>query len=364
MSLLHPDQTCIIFVDLIDSSTFSSFVGLKNYAKWIIKFQDEFKDLSGKYFGKQAITGTAGDEGHAFIIKQDKDNPVEILYKAICFVLELKAIIKFLPYTIDNNSEEHMPYGLRLAVGIHYGEIICDRLPNREDKFIGYNINYAKRIETCSREGIFSNIYVSRRVHEILISQKPILFEKRLVELRGLEHIAEIYEVKSAFINQEDMREVLSEDWEKFIKEDKKLKAIDIVRKEYWFESYFLSILYQFYKKYLNDDEEKKLYYIEKFEKRLFQNINVNDSIIIFIQAVIFAEKKDLTLAINKLKCVLENHPELIKAKLLMIKLLSEIKEDKNKHDLYDSINELIKYYPDKLTQVEHNELINILQNC
>ncbi len=367
---MQETEACFIFVDLIDSSPFSSFANKESYAKWILMFQYCFNSLAKKYFGEESFIGTVGDEGYAFIPVFKENNEITIIYKTLCFVFELKAIIKFLPYKnkIEKNLDDIGPYGLRLAAGIHYGDIMYTTEPIKTENgawttkiknYVGYNINYAKRVETCSRNGVYSNVYVSRRVYDVLVSQKTILFEKRLVELKGLERIIEVFEIQSAFIFDEDMLEILDEEWRNCIN-DKNISSINNIKNEYWFKTYFLSYIFQRYQKSKGD--LNKEHYEKEFSKKLFQDFEADDPIIIFIQAYHYQKNNDITLAIEKFKIVLEKKPELVRAKIFLIELIMKLLKQKNKPSsevIYISnlTKELIEYYSEKLTDGEKKKL-------
>ncbi len=363
-------EACMIFVDLINSSSFSSFIEPTEYAKWILSFQDSFEKLATKYFGSESFIRTAGDEGFVFIPKWVFDSKTAA-YKAISFAFEFKTLIKFLPYKILNKTQDNlMPYGLRLAVGIHYGIVTYTYKPKEKggkiiseiDKYIGYNINYAKRIETCSREGKYSNIFVSSVIYEILLAQKPIIFEKSRQELKGLEKAIEVYEVKSAFIDEEPIRELLNEEWIKFITDKNHLSNYNIIN-EYWFKSYHLSFLYQLFKQ--SKGISNKEFHEAEFKKELFRYLEIDDPIVEFIQAIEYDSNNDLTLAIEKLKKILVKYPEFIYAKILLIELLLKLlKKPNNKNSeivfLSDLTKELLNYFPSHLTEKEKEKLIKI----
>jgi class 3 adenylate cyclase len=361
-------EACIIFVDLINSSALSSFIGPLEYARWILLFQDLFERLAGEYFNspnKKSFIRTAGDEGFAFIPKWVFE-PEIAAYKAICFAFELKTLAKLMPYNIFKKAQEDMmPFGLRLAVGIHSGMVTYTSKPvkdkgnngkwhNEVDKYIGYNINYAKRIETCSREGRYTNIFVSREVYEMLISKKPIFFEHHRSELKGIEKTIDVYEARSAFIQDEPIRNLFNDEFLQYFRN---------IKNEYWLKSYYLSILSQ-----LNNTAKgisNKEYYETEFRKELFRYLEIDDPIVEFIQAIEYEIKGDLTLSIEKLKKVLHKYPGFIYAKIRLLEMLLKLLRNPNNQNpeiiyLIDSARELLDYYPSYLTDKEKERLKSI----
>ena len=368
---IEKTEACIIFVDLINSSSFSSFIGPTDYAKWIILFQKIFEELATKYFTHKSTISTAGDEGYIFVPKWVFDSKTAV-YKAICFAFELKTMVKLMAHNKYLEShDEIIPYGLRLAVGIHHGMVTYTyksvekegKLRSEIDKYIGYNINYDKRIETCSREGRFSNIFVSKDVYEMLIAQKPIFFEPYRLSLKGIEKAIDVYEIQSVFIIDEPMQYLFCEEWLKYFNSENRNTLNQIIKNEYWFRSYHLSVLHQLYET-ASGISNKEQYKME-FSKELFRYLEINDPIVEFIQSIEYDMHSDLTLSISKLKNVLKKYPEFIYAKIQLLDLLSKLlKKPSNKNSdivfLVDSTKELLNYFQSHLTEIEKEKLNKI----
>jgi hypothetical protein len=49
-SIAKPVDALLIFTDIVDSSVYSSILGLKEYAIQVLRFQDLFEQLANLYF--------------------------------------------------------------------------------------------------------------------------------------------------------------------------------------------------------------------------------------------------------------------------------------------------------------------------
>ncbi len=193
----------ILFADVIDSSKYSATLGYIEYAKQLHKLQVLFKSLGQVYFPPltqeervlyYSQVDARGDEGTIFYYNPD-ESPDDLIYKAIQFSYELKARIELL----DNDS----PKAMKVGIGIHFGkvaiipEIITDEKGTPRsviDALQGFSINYAKRIESCSRAGKYSKIILSKKAASCLDGD-PIVFTKQLSDLKGIERSEEVFVV-------------------------------------------------------------------------------------------------------------------------------------------------------------------------
>ena len=203
----------LVFVDVVDSSVYSSMLGVENFAREVLSFQDLFCVLGNQYFKDKpsfeekvrawSEVGARGDEGFVFVIDPEQSS-IELIDKAIRFAFELKTRIKIM----HRNKKDPPPKEMEIAVGIHYGEVATiNRLITTEhgqrrliDKLLGYSINYAKRVETSSRVGRFSRVFLSKEAAD-LVSYLPIALYKHEVPLKGIKESEEVYEIRSVLLD-------------------------------------------------------------------------------------------------------------------------------------------------------------------
>ncbi len=367
-------EACIIFVDIINSSSFSSFVSCSEYMKWVVLFQKTFSKLAKDYFGDDAFISTAGDEGYLFLPNFNKliDKSV-LLFKAVSFTFELKTLIKLLPFLIkDKAISGQMPYGIRLAVGIHYGSVSYTFKPVKGgieiEKYYGYNINFAKRIETSSRDGVYSNIYVSKEVYEALKSKKPLFFQHYRTEMKGIDKSIDVYEIRSAFIGSDiPMMELLQEDWTDVVFKDVNEEPFNgpITRHEPWYKSYLISVIFQMSDK--SKGHVNHEHYMNLLNRCLFTNLEADDPMIDFVQALEYQKRGDLTLSVGRMKRVLQKYPEFVYARIEILKVMLEIVRKPNNATqeiiyIRDSTNELLNYFGNHLTSEERKSLSDIYE--
>ena len=199
-------NTCnalILFADVIDSSKYSAVLGIKKYVENILKYQKLFKDLATEYFRKGPLYSDLyceirvhGDEGAIFLPVQGISDE-DVVSRAIQFSFELKARMEFAFF--ENDPTERVAQKFSIGIGIHYGQVAIITGKSGEEKVAsgagayskdisrveGYNINYCKRIESCSRKGLFSKIFLSKEAAN-LVKNKTIVTEAHKVSLKGI----------------------------------------------------------------------------------------------------------------------------------------------------------------------------------
>lgn len=199
MCKIETRNALILFADVIDSCQYSAYWGTDEYAKQILNFQEHFLSVVEFFFPKEESSKgdffqseVRGDEG-IIIFADVKKEPGQLIYDAVQLSFELKGRLEI------SNSLTNGFKPIKVGIGIHYGPISIVQSPHK--KAIGYSINIGKRIESLSRGGSYSNIFLSRDAYRLLDTD-PIIFSKHSVELRGLQNSEVAYEVISAYFEE------------------------------------------------------------------------------------------------------------------------------------------------------------------
>lgn len=372
----------LMFVDIIDSSSYSAILGSKEYSEKVYKFQSLFKELGCEYFKESKLLDKVtnysqiiafGDEGQVFIIREHADWN-KLIYDAVKFSFELKARLKLL----DFQNEDPSPKDMKIAVGIHFGRVMGVSNPDKDEKgnyrklinsIIGYDINYAKRIESSARIGKNSQIFLSPEASDLLKSF-PIALQKYETPLKGLSQNDNVFEVVGAFFDEkfpliEDLTNIEQkfESLLNFYLDDKRYP--NLLLRESWLKSFILSVIYN---RYLNASGSlNKDYYNKSMQKIIWQNYNESDPIILFCRAKDFECRKKFTSALTIFKDIFTKHPDFIIAKIGLVRNCYEIIKNKL-HNLSeevfvrDTIEEFLEKYPSLLKETEKEYFTKILQ--
>lgn len=372
-------KALIIFVDIVDSSVYSSFLGTERFAQKVIEYQNLFIELGCLYFKDKEYFNepisawckveSKGDEGLIFLVDDNQDG-CDLLYKAIKFVFELKARLKILVNSDSDPSQKE----LRIAAGIHYGEVAVITETSKKDEnyrkfiveIIGYSINYAKRIESCSRIGKLSQVFLSLEAVELL-SGTSIVFLKHFASLKGIEANEVVYEVQSAFLKQLPIEVPANYDSlnnELFLNYFSDFNNNTDFLRESWLKSFILSVLYSRYRQIVGDSQ--KQIYFDKISKLIWQKQNEDDPILLYFRARECEDNKKFTRAINYYKKIIEKFPEFIFARIKLVKDCYEIIKSTQKisaEEIFvkDTAEELLDKFDSFLRDNEKEDLKTIL---
>ncbi|MDD3149337.1 MAG: adenylate/guanylate cyclase domain-containing protein [Candidatus Gastranaerophilales bacterium] len=364
----------LLFADVIDSSIYSSILGYENYAKKVLHYNDVFKNLAKKYFPYKNTDeiyceiNSKGDEGIIFCVHPDK--PALLLKRMLTFCFDLKAEIELLQ-DLKEGSSNAVPKKMKLGIGIHFGPVSIKMNENKTEieTIIGYSINYAKRIESSSRIGKFSKIFLSREAKEIL-SGIPLITEHNTYSLKGIKNDEDVYEVRGYFINEilNESESLNSNELLDIYLSDE--KSFEILR-EPWIKSLIISMI-DFKRK--TADKEKKENDLFKYNNMLkdfaWKKFSEEDPIIIFVRILYYYNKKEFTKALSYLKKIILEYPGFIHAKKLMISVFNEVLNSKlqiSKDDILirDMAGEMLEHYNEYLSEPERiicNEIIGKLK--
>ena len=374
------EKALLIFTDIIDSSVYSSILGIYEYAEKVLDFQNIFEKLGREYFYDKSEFDKAdkawckveakGDEGLVFLVDKDQEGK-DLIPKAVRFAYELKAWVKLLN-NLENNSS---PRELKIATGIHYGTVSLIIEPREDNEgiyrskiseIIGYSINYAKRIESSSRMGKFSQIFLSIEASELL-SGCPIVLYKHLAPLKGIGSSETVYEVQSAFLDDIPLykKKIKTYNYEHFIDYFDQLKEDTEFLRESWLKGLIVSILNSRKENIKGDHQKQK--YQEKISQLAWQKQNENDPILLYIRAVECENEGKFTRAITLYKKILENYPDYIFARIKLINNCHEIIKSNRmifSEEIFvrDTAEELLEKYHQKLNGNEIDNLKNIIE--
>jgi class 3 adenylate cyclase len=185
----------IMFVDIIESTRLARELGEVSYNKKLLAYRYHLRNV----FCAKAdplFMSIQGDEG-LLIADGDANNSVMVLACAI----EVKSVLKsFMPE-------------FEVAFGVHKGAIslfLDER--KRIESINGREINLAKRIETASRKGKYSKLFISLAVHDDLATANPALRKffdySKHSDLKGFEgEELSLFELKQLKIRKSDEEE-------------------------------------------------------------------------------------------------------------------------------------------------------------
>ncbi|HEO64348.1 MAG TPA: hypothetical protein ENI73_00610 [Spirochaetes bacterium] len=162
---MSTSQYIIIFCDLVGSSEVATEVSPDDYAKYIqsfyfagtaaLKFAYE---IGWKEERHSLLRETTGDE--LLIMKKIVDIDQDI-FTALAFVYTFKLYWLMSAYTVKKILNHRPPR--EISFGLHVGDMAR---VGESEKWVSYDINIAKRVEGISREGVSSNVFVTKYIAE------------------------------------------------------------------------------------------------------------------------------------------------------------------------------------------------------
>lgn len=172
----HVRTIVVLFTDIVGCSEISNRMTLEKYNNLLDRFHSLFEEVCQYYkeleqCGDDEIRWDCrGDEGCLKIFPDPTksgrtgDPVARSIDKAINLALDLKRMWLFVDQNAERIDQNLLP--IELAIGIHVGkawlneeeEIKIKRCKYRPE---GYAINLAKRIETASRDGMFTHVLLS-----------------------------------------------------------------------------------------------------------------------------------------------------------------------------------------------------------
>jgi class 3 adenylate cyclase len=208
-------QIVILFADIVRCSEMSNYEPLEKYNRILRQFRSLFEEIINKY--KKEFYASSnnidfksqvrGNEGHLIIFRKspEEENPdlwADDIDTAITIALDIKR-----RWLLSESNKERINFGKQtsdIAVGIHFGQAWINKTGNNKYQPEGYAINLTKRIESHSREGAFTHIYLSEAAYDKLYpltDETPYTFDlPRLIKPKGISPGINIFEVKHHFL--------------------------------------------------------------------------------------------------------------------------------------------------------------------
>jgi len=371
----------LMFVDIVDSSVLSSTLGVRGFAGQVMSFQETFCVLGNQHFKDKPSfdeqvrawcqVEARGDEGLVFVIDPEQGG-AELINKAIRFAFELKTRMKIM----HRKQEDRPPQEMKISVGIHYGEVAAiNRLTVTEDgqrnlieKILGYSINYAKRVESSSRVGKFSNVFLSQEAAD-LVSYQPIALQKHEVQLKGIQANEEVYEIRSVLLENlpikiSDSAGIITE--EEFIRYFTDEVEEEEFLRDSWLKSVTVSVLGERKDSVKGTELEKK--YAERIDQIAWGKLVEDDPILLYWRARVCENEGKYTRAISYLKEIIKACPYLIRARTQVIENCYKMMKQEKKVSadiifIRDTAEELLELerHDGILSEKESQRLIEIL---
>jgi class 3 adenylate cyclase len=196
-------QGTILFADIANSALVSDFLSIQDYAGVIQDFRCCAEESLSEVARKHGVSpnevekGFAGDEFHFFLVTEERDlfDSPRAMEIALDMAFRLKLKWLFGKTNCERMDSDKAP--LDLGIGIHVGPIVvtCEKNTG-SPQCEGYTINLAKRVESGSRAGNYSGIFVSQNA---LRFAKPDLgietHEVSGLDMKGISAPPRVFEI-------------------------------------------------------------------------------------------------------------------------------------------------------------------------
>lgn len=319
----------LIFADVIESSRFSTVLDYKAYAKRLLGFQEAFKRLGSTYFPKsedktRTYTRVAarGDEGTVFVVDPDL-NPTELVFRAIEFLYHLKGQLRYATKAMGDSGGA--PSRIGVGAGVHFGTVayITELVGIHSviSGIEGFSINFAKRVESSSRDGEHSHVMLSNDAFR-LVENEPAVFVPITSEMKGILKKVQVYEVRSGLfyglkLDNSDPSDI------KLIEQAGQLASSPANIDEPWLKSLVLSVLDVL----LRDSpiQTRRSEYREKQLKLAWYSPTEDDPVLLYLRARHFSETHKYTQQVRYLREIVQRHPEFVYARKRMVEACWQI---------------------------------------
>jgi len=370
-----PKKALILFVDVINSSKFSSVLTYKKYFELIEGFQNEFKLLGSRYFPsldkkeqivKYRLVDSRGDEGIVFVIDTSAA-PRSLLSKAIEFIYHLKGRLRF--SRLSAADRNITPTFMGLAAGLHYGNVAfatgIDPSTNHSiiAQIEGYSINFAKRLESNARLGKYSNIILSKVAAKYL-EGSPIVLSPIYASMKGIEDSEEMYEIESGLFDHMniDGNDAGDEYFLDRLREEIELKPYNIDKQ--WLKTLVISVLESLTN--LSPVPARKNEYFNRASKFAWHSADEEDPILLYQRSIDYRLERKHTQEIRYLKQIMDKYPGFLFARKQIVKAFYQMFRNKiGQHDrIYcrDIAEEFLQRFLNDLDPDEIKEFKNIIK--
>ena len=378
-----PAKALLIFIDLVDCSRFSTVLPIHEYVDRLLEFQEVFRDVAHLYFKpinslkRRACahrhSDARGDEGIVFVVEPDVPAEAQVLH-AIDFVFELKGRMRLVrdayggSRRTSNKRKGTAPKEMmEIGAGIHFGDVCAvtrlEKGTSIIDRLEGYAINKAKRIESCSRAGRFSNVFLSQEA-AILISGESIVLSGVEVSLKGIEERTEAFEVVSGLFSEipKDRESRISK---LLIERVCKLSLKPAKIQPRWLKPFVLSLLDSQLAKARDADKPS---YASLQDEMAWHSPNEADPIALFLRAKRAEEKGESTACLRYARQLAATYPDFIQARKMLVRICSTVAqkqaEPAEKAFGRDVAKEFLDRFSGLLKDSEKKEFKKIVQTC
>jgi len=197
-------EAAILFGDIVNCVEVSNNASLENYDDFISQFQEVavntfqqhliFDKRQRRYqLHKNFFYSLKGDELFLILLT----TPAADLKTLVSMALHLK--IKWLLSLFNRTRVDIGQIPKDVGIGINFGKIVMAWHPGNKEFPTpeGFQINLAKRIESESRKGSHSKIYLSHSAYRVCRrAHFRVDFEPKETMLKGFEGITYLYELK------------------------------------------------------------------------------------------------------------------------------------------------------------------------
>lgn len=362
----------LVFADIIDSSKYSAVLGYEEYAKRLLYFQKIFRNLGRKYFPEPSDptleyseVGARGDEGVIFLAQAHMQSDFsEPIFRAIEFLYHLKGLLRY-GSSSENNASS--PRRIGLGAGIHVGRVAFATIKENDrsiiDRIEGFSINYAKRVESCSRLGMYSRIFLSKEAAKLL-EDKPVTFSQVNASMKGIEENVEVYEVHSGLFSGLKL-DPDNEDEGRLIEHIEMLAHNPAHIEEPWMKSLVVSVLDCLLNNALVIGRRKE--YQNSQLKLAWHSAIEDDPILLYLRARDFEEKKEYTQQLRYLKQIVQNNPDFVHARKRLIKgcwALARKKPERSEVVFArDLAKEFLEKFPQLLSEEEKQDFQKLIKS-
>jgi hypothetical protein len=360
----------ILFADIVDSSKYSAVLGYMEYARRLLKFQKLFQTLGRKYFPlpedrtrEYCQVDARGDEGVMFFAQTTGDF-AEPVFRAIEFLFHLKGLLRF--GGEDDDDSTAAPRRIGLGAGIHVGRVAFATAQEDNRSVIarleGFSINYAKRVESCSRAGKYSRVFLSSEAARLL-EDKPVLFSSITVPMKGIEEHTDVHEVQSGLFSGLKLEPDDPED-NRLVDQIGRLAVRPSEIEEPWVKSLIVSGLDCLLRGSLVG--QTRAQHRDTQLKLAWQSAIEDDPILLYLRAREQEEKGNYTRQLQYLQRIVEEHPHFVHARKRMIRACWAIARGKAERSelvfARDMAQEFLERFPHFLSEQEKKECRALLR--
>ena len=318
----------LLFADVIESSKFSAVLDYEAYAQRLLEFQQTFERLGKRYFPKLKDETSSynqvvarGDEGTVFFAGPDL-NPTELVFRAIEFLYHLKGQLKC---GVQANRDGSAPSRIEVGAGVHFGKVAYTIELQGDHSIVpaieGFSINFAKRVESSSRDGKYSHVMLSNEAFRF-VEREPVLFVPITTEMKGIHKEVKVYEVFSGLFVGLELDESDPSD-EELIAQVDRLAIAPAKIDEPWMKSLVLSLLDVLLRN--SPIPARRSECRQKQLNLAWHSPTEDDPVLLYLRARYFCEAKKYTQQVRYLRQIIQNHPEFVYARKRMVEACWQI---------------------------------------